>query len=333
MGASEGAGLGSIAMPPGFSNLAPRASGPSALGGAIFGAPGDRNMAGAGAGAFRGSGVGSLNGGKSQQEMQTEMQMQAELSRVKRERDELERRLREMEAAKASLPPPPLPSTAMLPPAAPAAAGVGPAAAEEMLRQLESNLAVSAARVNSKAARARESAVKPERKQDAAVKKRDTNSKARVGAAERDARDGCFVICFVLYMYRTLSLCRRERFLYANTSTNTSTNTSISHLCHCVCVSEGVGEQRARTARKLHMVFHTHTHTNTHTQVHHPQTGGSTCPAQRCIYQTLISTSISPNHVTVQSLTRTVLSSCPPTRHTRSGKHHVIKGPILSHKC
>lgn len=209
MGASEGAGLGGIAMPPGFSNLAPRASGPSALGGAIFGAPGDRNVAGVGAGAFGGAGVGLLNGGKSHQEMQKEMQMQAELSRVKRERDELEKRLREMEAASASLPPPPLPSTVMPPPAAPAAAGVGRAAADELVRQLESNLAEAAARVNAKAPR--EAAAKPERKQDAAAKKRDTNSKARVGAAESDARDGLF--CDLLGDVHV----ENTFFLYANT--------------------------------------------------------------------------------------------------------------------
>jgi len=186
MGASEGAGLGGIAMPPGFSNLAR-----------------------VGAGAFGGAGVGLLNGGKSHQEMQKEMQMQAELSRVKRERDELEKRLREMEAASASLPPPPLPSTVMPPPAAPAAAGVGRAAADELVRQLESNLAEAAARVNAKAPR--EAAAKPERKQDAAAKKRDTNSKARVGAAESDARDGLF--CDLLGDVHV----ENTFFLYANT--------------------------------------------------------------------------------------------------------------------
>lgn len=188
MGATEGAGLDSIAMPPGFSNIAPRASAP-ALGGFIFGAPGNRNVAVAGA--FEGAGVGSLNGGKSQQGLQTELQMKAELSRVKRERDVLEKRLREIEAAKASLPLPPLPPSVMPPPAAPAAAdmGMGRAAAAD------ESVGSQAARGNAKAPR--ESAAKPERKQDAALKKRDLNSKARVRAAETNARAGLLCNVFV----------------------------------------------------------------------------------------------------------------------------------------
>ena len=57
----------------------------------------------------------------------------------------------------------------------------------------------------------REAAAKPERKQDAAAKKRDTNSKARVGAAESDARDGLF--CDLLGDVHV----ENTFFLYANT--------------------------------------------------------------------------------------------------------------------
>lgn len=78
MGATAGTGLDQITVPAGFSSLAPRTSGPSVLGGVMLGAPGTRTV-----GSYGGGGVGALNGGKSQQELQTELEMQEELRCVR----------------------------------------------------------------------------------------------------------------------------------------------------------------------------------------------------------------------------------------------------------
>ena len=102
-------------------------SGPSSLGGVPLGAPGDRNVTSSGEmGGARNRSTerrediqDELNRVKRERD---ELKMQEELQRVRRERDELEKRLREMEAAK-PLSPVSAPASSAMPPADSAAGG------------------------------------------------------------------------------------------------------------------------------------------------------------------------------------------------------------------